>query len=609
MSVEGSGFGHGDGYGNFGGGTSSSGGGFNSGGYGLGTGGISSPGLQSGSTGLGFNAGNAGDTSNSGYGFGDSGYNSGGGMNGGSGLGSTNTTSDNYGGGYSPSYGGDYSAPTYSAAPSMASYAFAPVSSYGFAAPPAWNGDFQTRAPVTDISANPSSFGDSPVGEDEAKFKDFMASPFGRFLSGVGKVALSTNPVGRIGLGLYNAYQNYQDGNVGQSVAGLGGLFGNPVLGTTAGLVTDAMRGVNVSKQAGGFMGSLVGSGMGNSPASAALGGMFGNRMGSMMGGSAPSGQIGSSNVQARGPGMSSREAFAPRISQDANGQTLYAKNGTSMDYSLPMQGSGQGLQLPSNPNLDYMGGGQGATGNFNPMAQGGMQKGTSNMDWVAPVAAGLGSIYQNNRVSNLARDQQRAIQSQLDAQRAAFEQQQQQMQNIKFNAPSAPHFRQTNLDALRNKLGEMFTTDGATGQQLRQMLDRKDAAAGRRSQYGPREVALLSELTRLRAQAEPSYLNSYINSDNQYNTAQQGAYQAAFANAQAQYNNQYNMANQNYLNQQNLFNNQMNGLGAQFQSQAGALNASNDNLGNYLQVASDSGLLNWGVNQLGSLYNNYFGS
>lgn len=47
----------------------------------------------------------------------------------------------------------------------------------------------------------------------------------------------------------------------------------------------------------------------------------------------------------------------------------------------------------------------------------------------------------------------------------------------------------------IENKLTDMYGPDSPYAKQLRQQLERKDAAAGRRSQYGPREVELQAKL------------------------------------------------------------------------------------------------------------------
>lgn len=98
--------------------------------------------------------------------------------------------------------------------------------------------------------------------------------------------------------------------------------------------------------------------------------------------------------------------------------------------------------------------------------------------------------------------------------------------------------------------LGSMFGPDSAYAQQLRQQLERRDAAAGRRSQYGPREVELQARLAELAARSAP---------------------QISQANMQAQ-----QVANQR---------------------QAQTLNT-------LYALGRDSGLFNWAGNQLGNLFN-----
>jgi hypothetical protein len=52
--------------------------------------------------------------------------------------------------------------------------------------------------------------------------------------------------------------------------------------------------------------------------------------------------------------------------------------------------------------------------------------------------------------------------------------------------------------------LESMFGQNSAYSQQLRQQLERRDAAAGRRSQYGPREVELQAKLAEMAANYGP---------------------------------------------------------------------------------------------------------
>lgn len=59
------------------------------------------------------------------------------------------------------------------------------------------------------------------------------------------------------------------------------------------------------------------------------------------------------------------------------------------------------------------------------------------------------------------------------------------------------------------NSLSNMFSQNSPFAQQLRQQLERRDAASGRRSQYGPREVELQAALAKMAAGIQPSILES----------------------------------------------------------------------------------------------------
>jgi len=62
------------------------------------------------------------------------------------------------------------------------------------------------------------------------------------------------------------------------------------------------------------------------------------------------------------------------------------------------------------------------------------------------------------------------------------------------------------------NSLQSMYGQQSPYAQQLRQQLARKDAAAGRRSQYGPREVELQARLAQLQSQLAPSIMQGQQN-------------------------------------------------------------------------------------------------
>lgn len=85
----------------------------------------------------------------------------------------------------------------------------------------------------------------------------------------------------------------------------------------------------------------------------------------------------------------------------------------------------------------------------------------------------------------------------------------------------------------VQTQLGEMFGPNSALAQQMRQQIERKDAAAGRRSQYGPREAQLAAEMAKLQASAAPALLNAQSN----LATAQGSSAKDALAISQAQRN------------------------------------------------------------------------
>lgn len=60
------------------------------------------------------------------------------------------------------------------------------------------------------------------------------------------------------------------------------------------------------------------------------------------------------------------------------------------------------------------------------------------------------------------------------------------------------------------NGLNDIYSPNGVYAQQLRQQMERRDAAAGRRSQYGPREAQLMAALadSQARTMSSPGYAN-----------------------------------------------------------------------------------------------------
>lgn len=243
---------------------------------------------------------------------------------------------------------------------------------------------------------------------------DWWDSDMGRFVKSIGKFALSTNPVGRAGLtayGLYNAAQNKDYGALAQGLVGT--ATGNGLLGSMAGIGTNAAMGKDVSGQVGSTLGSMVGGGF-----AGPLGAYAGGRLGAMAGNYA-------SQV-----GVDGASASAPR--GDAG-------------------------------------------------SRGGMDAGQ--------LMAGLGNLYLNNKA---ARGAEGNVQS----------------------------------------LSSMFGPKSAYAQQLRQQLERRDAAGGRRSQYGPREVELQAKLAQMAAQYGPNISQSNMNAQQVANQRRQQNLSSLYAMA-----------------------------------------------------------------------------
>lgn len=88
-------------------------------------------------------------------------------------------------------------------------------------------------------------------------------------------------------------------------------------------------------------------------------------------------------------------------------------------------------------------------------------------------VLSGLGGLYQGSQASNNASQSANMAQSQAQS------------------------------------LADMYGPNSPYAQQLRQQLERKDAAGGRRSQFGPREVELQARLAEMASRNAPNVLNA----------------------------------------------------------------------------------------------------
>ncbi len=78
------------------------------------------------------------------------------------------------------------------------------------------------------------------------------------------------------------------------------------------------------------------------------------------------------------------------------------------------------------------------------------------------------------------------------------------------------------NLDNVSASIGNLFAPGSAYEEQLRKELQRRDAASGRRSQYGPRSVELQAKLAELAARQTPSLMNLFSQQDTAQNEQMQ---------------------------------------------------------------------------------------
>lgn len=202
------------------------------------------------------------------------------------------------------------------------------------------------------------------------------------------------------------------------------------------------------------------------------------------------------------------------------------------------------------------------------------------------PLGAGLTSLaalWMANKQNKTAQQYREQQAQQAQTLQQMFAQQQAQM-------PKPPGMRSPNLGSVRAQMESMFGAGSKTAATLRTQLERKDAASGRRSQYGPREVELLARLAQLRAQAEPSYMNAEIAAAN---SANQHAAQMYSTQQQA-----YNNYIQNMLRGQELGGGNQS---AAYQAQQAADLARQQQLAAILYGARETGLFDAAANWWGS--------
>lgn len=352
--------------------------------------------------------------------------------------------------------------------------------------PPAYdgkNGSLDFQKAALDALDTGDNYGKGDEG--------FWGSEFGKNLKKFGLFALQMHPATRGPMALYNAYNAFSNGQYGQGLGTLiGGVTGNPLAGAAGGLVGDAVAGRQVSGntmgQFTGGLGSMMGGQVAGAPG-AFLGGQFGRQLGQNM----------------------ANNAGQPGQGGSAIGQGDFARTNYTNPQQLPQQ---QRTAIPK----------------------------TGEMSGTDAAINGLAALYMYNRQNGMDKEQA-ARQAQL------MQQQQQMMQTYMEQAAGvAPEMREPDFGSVYAKMDEMYAPGGNIAKELRTVLERKDAASGRRSQYGPREVELLSRLAQMRSQYEPAYLNAAAQEANAANqmamadaNARRAALQAAMQGQSGNYNAQ----------------------------------------------------------------------
>lgn len=602
-SDAGGGYGFGGGGGGFG---ASSGGGFGvsagAGGFGVSSGGQ----VGSGHYGAGPNSGLTGG--DPGRNYGGNGWNpsvtpSGSSINFDSLFGKLLGGSSSDDGGYSADLGSiSWSPGSYNVASS-----YSPPSFNTIQAPPAWNGSWN----MPDASWNSATAQAAQLPTVETSFMD---SDFMKGLRKVLGVAGMFNPAARGISGLLGLGDAIRKGSWGDAVQGGLSLAGvNPAVSLGLGAATDAMTGkpVNAGNLMGRF-GNMMGSQLGGEVAGP-LGAMFGGQLGSMALGNLASGRFGTGES-----GNFARSGANYNVLNQQPVQSLMGNYGFSGEDAVPGYGGWNtqyniNQQRAQNPYQLFGGDSEQGYGEMLPVNSSvGARPGVSNMmntglgtgNWLQAGLGGLGSLFLQQQLRGDAKDRQQQMDNLMAQYQTYLQQAQTPLPAPKI--PGAPAYRQTNLDAIRANLAGMFGPNSAAAQQLRQTLERKDAAAGRRSQYGPREVELLANLTRLQAQAEPSYMAQYINADAQYNQALAQGWNSRYQGVMADWQVQ-NLARQQNLAalQQGL---QLQGktLDSAAQTQAARRQQDMQTLNTLFGLGKETGLFDWGQRQLSDWFNSW---
>lgn len=228
-----------------------------------------------------------------------------------------------------------------------------------------------------------------------------------------------------------------------------------------------------------------------------------------------------------------------------------------------------------------------------------------ADFDW-GGLASGLANLYGQyqgtqtannvaNQVGNYTGAQQVGYQSQLNnltsqiqASQAAAAQQYAQAQAY-YGAQNQG--LQENIDSLTGQLNALSDPNSAYMQMARQAIERKDAAAGRRSQWGDREVQLAATLADYVGKYSPGLQNSITAASNQITSNNNSL--ANIFNTMNMSADRNNIALGNLLTGMNSAANTANTAGRQAQ------NSATNNM---------TGLINSGIGLGTSLLNGLFG-
>ena len=202
--------------------------------------------------------------------------------------------------------------------------------------------------------------------------------------------------------------------------------------------------------------------------------------------------------------------------------------------------------------------------------------RGGTSMSGTDATLASLLALYGYNQSNKANKGNDAAVQAQIAAQQEAMRQFMEQSKTIE------PEMREPDFGSVYAKMDEMYNPNGVYAQNLRTTLERKDAAAGRRSQYGPREVNLLAALAQARAQSEPGYLNAAAAEANAFNSMAVNDANSRRAALQAALQGQNNVSSS-----------QLNAIQAANQSKAAKQQQQMQTLGALYSIGRDQGWWN----------------